>query len=63
MALILYSTMVELTVGVPNIVPLVKFRPSGNSGVTVNEATAPPPKIACSGYGIASPLVSTRFSV
>ena len=36
----LYSTMVELTVGVPKIVPFVKFRPSGKSGVTVNEPSA-----------------------
>ena len=61
-AVILYWTSVELMFGVPKIVPLLKLRPSGNSGVTVNDATAPPPNIACIAAGIASPLVKTRDS-
>ena len=59
-AVMLYCTKLELTVGIPKIVPLVKLRPSGNSGSTLNDATAPPPKIACSADDIASPLVKIR---
>ena len=50
--------VVMLTSGVPEIVPLVKFRPAGNSGVMDQLLTLPPLTVGDSGL-----IVSLRISV
>ena len=41
----------EITVGVPEITPVVgsRTRPVGNTGDTVQDTTAPPPAVGVSG--------------
>ncbi len=50
--------VVMLTSGVPEIVPLVKFRPAGSSGVMDQVLTLPPLTVGDSGL-----IVSLRISV